>query len=128
LADKISAFQTLTGGNTEKANPKLTALNVELAQVEAEIEKLIDTLTDANRTLIAYANKKIEELDEKKQSLIKAIADMSAEAVSPAKIEQLSGYINNWDNISFDDKRLVVDGLISKIRATSESIQVEWKI
>ena len=128
MAKKMTAFQTLTGGNPAKANPKLTALNVELAQVEAEIEKLIDTLTGANRTLLAYANTKIEELDAKKQSLIKAIADMSAEAVSPAKIEQLSGYINNWDNISFDDKRAVVDGLISQIRATSESIQVEWKI
>jgi hypothetical protein len=128
MAKKMSAFQTLTGGNPAKANPKLTALNVELAQVEAEIEKLIDTLTGASRTLIAYANNKIEELDAKKQSLIKAIADMSAEAVSPEKIEQLSGYLNNWDSIDFEDRRLVVDGLISQIRATSESIQIEWKI
>ena len=34
-----------------------------LAQVESEIEKLLDTLTGANATLLAYANKKIEELD-----------------------------------------------------------------
>jgi hypothetical protein len=127
MVKKMSVFQTLTGGNPTKANPKLTALNVELAQVEAEIEKLIDTLTGANRTLIAYANSKIEELDTKKQSLVMAIADMSAEAVSPEKIERISGYLNNWDNIDFDDKRLVVDGLISQIRATSESVQVEWR-
>ena len=36
---------------------------MELAQVEAEIEKLLDTLTGANATLLAYANKKIEDLD-----------------------------------------------------------------
>ena len=47
----------------EKVNPKLTAHQIELAQVEAEIEKLLDTLTGANATLLAYANKKIEELD-----------------------------------------------------------------
>jgi DNA invertase Pin-like site-specific DNA recombinase len=128
MTSKMSAFQTLTSDNPAKANPKLTALNVELAQVEAEIEKLIDTLAGANRTLLAYANNKIEELDAKKQSLIKAIADMSAEAVSPKKIEQLSDYLKNWDNIGFEDRRLVVDGLISQIKATSESIQIEWKI
>ena len=43
-----------------KANPKLTALNVELLQVEAEIEKLLDTLSGTNATLLAYANTKIE--------------------------------------------------------------------
>ena len=44
----------------EKANPKLTAYQIELAQVEAEIEKLLDTLTGANATLLAYANKKLK--------------------------------------------------------------------
>ena len=96
--------------------------------METDIEKLIDTLTGASRTLIGYANSKIEELDAKKQSLLKAIADMSAETVTPAKLEQISSYLNDWDNIDFDDKRLVVDGLITQIRATSESVQIEWKI
>ena len=45
-------------GREEKVNPKLTAYQVELAQVEAEIEKLLDTLTGANATLLSYANKK----------------------------------------------------------------------
>ena len=44
----------------EKVNPKLTAHQIELAQVEAEIEKLLDTLTGANATLLAYANKKLK--------------------------------------------------------------------
>ena len=125
---KMAEFQTLTGGNPAKINPKLTALNVSLAKVEAEIEKLLDTLTGANKTLLAYANTKIEELDAKRQTLMKQIADMTAEAVSPEKIKSISGYLANWDNISFDDRRLVADGTISVIRATSENIQIEWKI
>ena len=128
MCRKMAEFQTLTGGNPAKANPKLTALNVELLQVEAEIEKLLDTLTGASATLISYANTKIEELDTKRQGLIKAIADMSAEAISPEHIKRLSGYLNNWDNISFEDRRLVVDGLISQIKATSDSIKISWKI
>jgi len=102
-------------------------INPERAQTEADIEKLLDTLTGANATLISYANGKIEELDAKRQSLIKAIADMSAGAVSTDQIKRISGYLNNWGNVAFDDRRLVVDGLISTIRATSEDVSVEWK-
>ncbi|WP_027641071.1 hypothetical protein [Enterocloster clostridioformis] len=74
MGEKFRDFKHLRGGE-EKANPKLTAYQVELAQVEAEIEKLLDTLTGANATLLAYANKKIEELDTRRQKIAKAIAD-----------------------------------------------------
>ena len=71
----------------EKVNPKLTAHQSELAQVEAEIEKL-----------------------------------------SPQKEQELSYYLDHWDSIEFDDKRKAVDGLIISISATSDHVQVEWKI
>ena len=53
---------------------------------------------------------------------------MSAEAVSPEHMKRISCHLGNWDNANFEDRRLVVDGLISLIRATSESVQIEWKI
>ena len=115
-------------GREEKVNPKLTAYQVELAQVEAEIEKLLDTLTGANATLLAYANKKIEELDTRRQTISKAIAELSVETISPQQIKKLSYYLDNWDSIDFDDKRKAADGLISTIKATSDRVQIEWKI
>lgn len=57
MGEKFREFKLLRGGEG-KVNPKITAYQVELAQVEAEIEKLLDTLTGANATLLAYANKK----------------------------------------------------------------------
>ena len=111
-----------------KVNPKLTAYDVELAQVEAEIEMLLDTLTGANATLLAYANKKIEELDTRRQTISKAIAELSVETISPQQIKKLSYYLDNWDSIDFDDKRKAADGLISTIKATSDRVQIEWKI
>ncbi len=66
MVHKLSEFQTLTA-KAETVNPKLTALNVELAQVEDEIEKLLNTLTGASAVLMSYANGKIEELDDRRQ-------------------------------------------------------------
>ena len=128
MVRKLRDFQTLTSGNARKANPKMTALTVELARVDAEIEKLLDNLTGANKTLISYANSRIDELDARRQSLTKAIADMRVSTLSPEHAKSISGYLANWENISFEDKRLVVDNLISRINATSENVQIEWKV
>ena len=110
------------------ASPKLTAKQMELAQVESEIEKLLDTLTGATPVLISYANAKIEELDSRRQTLASEIAKLTAEAVSPEQIDTISNYLDDWENVSFEDKQQVVDLMITVIRATSEKLQIEWKI
>ena len=46
----------------------------------------------------------------------------------PVQIKKLSYYLDNWDSIDFDDKRKAADGLISTIKATSDHVQIEWKI
>ena len=127
MVKKLSEFQTLTA-KRETVNPKLTALNMELARVENEIEKLLNTLTGANAVLLSYANSKIEELDTRRQALTKEIAALSAETMSPEQIERLSVYLNQWEEIDFEDRRQVADGLISQIRATDEHVSIEWKI
>ena len=87
-----------------------------------------DTLTGAYATLLAYANKKIEDLDNRRKTLSKAIADLSVETLSSQQIKLLSGYLDDWENISFEDKRKAADGLISSISATSDYVKIEWKI
>ena len=77
------------------------------AQVEADIEKLLNTLTGANAVLMSYSNGKIEELDAKRQSLTKAIADMTAEAFSPKQLDRITGYIADWGNVVLEDRRLL---------------------
>jgi len=50
------------------------------------------------------------------------------ETLSSQQIELLSGYLDDWENISFEDKRKAADGLISSISATSDYVKIEWKI
>ena len=101
---------------------------MELAQVDKDIENLLNTLTSASQTLLSYVNSRIEELDEKRQTLLKAIADAQISSISPENVKSISGYLDNWDELEFDDRRLVVSGLINRIQATSESVKIEWKI
>ena len=78
--------------------------------------------------MLSYANSRIEELDAKRQTISNEIAKLSADAVPPEKIESISGYLDDWANVSFEDKRQVVDALITVIRATNEKVEIEWKI
>ena len=55
---------------------------MELAHVNGEIEKLVDSLTGANNVLLSYVNVKIAELDGRKQELVKRIADLTVEAIN----------------------------------------------
>ena len=128
LCRKMKEFQTLTGGSGTKANPQLTKLQMELTQVETEIEKLLDTLTGANAVLMSYANNRIEELDSKRQTLIKAISEMTSDSLNPTQVDKISGYLNDWENVELEDQRTVLDEMVLKVNLTSENFQIEWKI
>ena len=96
-----------------------------------QVGSLFEILSGHNRVnaaRLSYANNKIEELDMKRQPLIKAIADMTAGAVSPNKLNQISGYLSDWNNIDITNKRFVLDGLINQINLTSDTVKIEWKI
>ena len=55
MVKKLASYKTLTGRKKAvKANPKIAALQVELAHVDGEIEKLVDSLTGANNVLLSY--------------------------------------------------------------------------
>ena len=81
-----------------------------------------------NPLLLQYANTRIEELDAERQKQLRLVADLTANSVSASQIDSITGYLDDWESVSFDDKRKVVDILISQIDATSESVTIHWKI
>ena len=82
----------------------------------------------SSNVLFSYVNVKTAELDGRKQELLARIAELTVEAISPEQVSQISGYLDTWENVSFDDKRRVVDLMITTIAATSDSLNITWKI
>ncbi|MCI8913476.1 MAG: hypothetical protein HFF38_05015 [Lawsonibacter sp.] len=41
------------------------------------------------------------------------------------RTDTISGYLDDWENVSFEDKQQVVDLMITVIHATSEKLQIE---
>ena len=96
--------------------------------MDSEIEKLVDSLTGANNVLLSYVNVKIAELDGRNQELLARIAELTVEAISPEQVKEISGYLDTWNEVDFDDKRRVMDLMITIIAATSDSLNITWKI
>ena len=85
MVKKLKDFKTLTGRKKAAKISRSWRKAAELAQVESEIEKLLDTLTGATPVLLSYANSRIEELDAKRQLISDEIAKLSADAVQPKR-------------------------------------------
>jgi len=90
---------------------------VELLHVDSEIEKLVDSLTGANNVLLSYVNVKIAELDGRNQELLARIAELTVEAISPEQVKEISGYLDTWNEVDFDDKRRGGDLMITTLAA-----------
>ena len=71
---------------------------------------------------------KIAELAGRKQELLAQIAELTVEAISPEQVKEISGYLDTWNEVDFDDKRRVVDLMLTTIAATSDSLNITWKI
>lgn len=124
---KLKDFKVLSKKLVNRVNPKIAELNIQLKQVDVEIETLLDKLTSANEVLMTYINSRISELDSKKNLIQKEISALSPINI-PTDIKGISNYLERWETVSFEDKRMVVDTLIEVIHATEDSAQIKWHI
>ena len=110
-------------------NPLITEINVKIEQVTAEIEKLLDKISSADGILMDYINKRVAELDAQVKVYRQQISELSPLTnIEKNNISELRDYMQHWDELSYDDKRAVVDQLIAVIKATENSCEITWKI
>lgn len=126
IRKKLSMFSTLRKQKRITNNTELITKDIELAQIEKEINSLIDRTSGADDLLFQYISERVRELDNKKQSLIKQISQIKQH--KKTEYTEISCHLTIWEELSFDDKRQIVDQLIRVICATSDSIKIEWRI
>lgn len=126
---KIKEFEVLKSPAVKLENPQIHSLNVKIEQTTEEIEKLMDKVAVADDLLIDYISKRIKELDAKLNAYRKELSEISPlDNSEKYDIDQLRDYMDHWAELEFDDKRTVVDQLISVIKATEDGCEIQWKI
>lgn len=111
-------IKTMENDNKQEIN----SLKAKLIQIEKDIENIVNNLTFANATLTEYANKKIEELDNKKKQLLGKINKLNITKTIDLKIPNL----DDWDYRDKEEKREIANILIDRILIYNDCIHIKW--
>ena len=127
IYSKISHFPLFE--QQAKAPTASLAVQKQIDEVQAEIDKYLKLLIDANSITANYINERILTLDRKKAVLSLDIysaenEDAKAHSMQVRLVEQMG----NWSSLSIMDKMSIVDSMIERICVTEEKVQIEWKI
>ena len=129
MVSHLDQFEALQAPAATPENPRIHELNVKLEQITAEIEKLMDKVADADSLMMDYINKRIHTLDAQASETRKQLRGLSPLGKQKrADVSELRDYMSHWNDLSFDDKRAVVDQLILTIQATADSCEITWRI
>jgi len=126
IRNKLAQFVVLRKRKDDKSKAKASAINIELTQVKNEINSLTERMAEADDIMFHYISERIQELDKKKQIL----QEKNSEMIKKEKGDyiEIRTHSTMWNQLSFEDKRQVVDQLIRVIYATSDLIRIEWRI
>ena len=127
MKSKLTEFKELREKEKTLCNPKLSQYKTVIAKIDKQIEELLEKVGGANKILMDYINKKIEELDNERIAIQEKILELSTEATQ-SDINKITNYIDRWEEINFDEKIFVTDAIIKKISVADDTLKIEWKI
>lgn len=129
MKERVKQFDVLSAPKKTEVSPKIFELGSKIEALQAEIEKLLAKVADADDLMSNYINGRIHELDTQIKDYKQQISELSPlENQEKTNFEQLSNYMEHWDDLSLFDKIAVVDQLIVTVKATEKSCEITWKI
>jgi DNA invertase Pin-like site-specific DNA recombinase len=128
LRYKLKQFPTLHPPIGSKANQMTAQIQTHITQLQNEAENLLKKLPQASEILAEYIESRITEIDKQKKNLIKEEALLEDEWKKQQGEQGIQNYEDKWDEITFDDKRIVADCLIEKILATHDKVVICWRV
>ncbi|WP_283608695.1 recombinase family protein [Faecalispora anaeroviscerum] len=126
MVQKLREFSVLAQEKEVLENPEAAVLHLEWNKTEQEIEALLDKVASADADLMKLINRRVTELSAKRDQLEHRLAGCACADV--ASQGQIKDYLNEWECLSLNDKRKVAESLIGVIYATSEQVEINWKI
>ena len=88
----------------------------ELVEIECQIERLVDSLMQANKLMKAAIDKRADELQRRHDEILK---ELSKEKPRAKPIDFMG--------LSFEEKRIVANEFINRILIDEDKINIEWR-
>lgn len=126
LCDKLSEFTVLSKKQKPVTNSSVPRLQTQIDDIDKERQALVQQVSLANADLMKYINLRITELETQKKELYTRIYDL--EQQQQIDVQEITGYLQTWDQLAISDKVAVVDCLIESIYASETELKITWKI
>lgn len=127
IVKKFRDAQAPVGYSRADENPMIRKISGELEDLDNEISVLVESLVGAGAALSAYINQKVDELDRIRQKKLEEMITMAGNNATPEQLEKVVAIISNWEKADFDEKRFVVDKLITIVKVSPGEIEIQWK-
>lgn len=129
VEDQVSACITsevykyrLNQRNKEQVSLKLHQQKI--TEIDGKIENLISTLETATNISAEYINRRIDALHNEKQLLI----SQYSESLTGSHIMEIAPFsAEDWEKLSFDEKRNIARNLISKVILKKDGVTIQIK-
>ena len=127
IRNKLSEFKTLSQKKKKQINPKINKNKIRISEIENEINDLLSKVVGANAVLMQYVNERVEGLDTERKKLQEENISLTCNQ-EKQNFDVISSHVQDWDNISFEDKQSVVNALIKVIHIADGKIEIMWNI
>lgn len=92
-----------------------------ICEIDEKIQRLVDRMAEASEVSMKYINKEIEQLDQEREQLLK-----DWQTPGDDKRRHYQGII--FDQLSFEEKKIVAQAFIEKIKVYDDMIEIVWKV
>lgn len=127
MKKQLAKFKYLSDELEAVTHPTSQTEKVRIAEIEQEIGNLLAKVPDANKTVMEYINRRIEELDKEKHSLQKKLVEQNTNQKTES-LHKITDFIDKWGNLDNDDRQRVADILIDRIDIDEDVIEITWNI
>ena len=126
---KLKQFSSLSPPRETNIDPEITQLKTRIAHLEQEIELATRKAMEASGALIKYLSDKVTSLDEERSKCVTKLNELqNVQAPKKCDVAQIRDYVSKWDELSLEDKMIVADALIDKIRLSEHEMSIKWNI
>ena len=127
IRNKLSEFRTLSKKKEKEVTPKINQNKIRMSEIEKEVNDLLSKVVGANAVLMQYINERVENLDVARKKLQEENISLTCNQ-DKQSFNTISSHVQEWDNISFEDKQSVVNALIKIIKIADGKIEILWNI
>jgi len=128
LFKKINQLKNTSIDTQVEENRNINKIKIQLIELDKQIENLINKIAEANEVTMKYINERLAKLDKEKTALLEELQKLTIENSKVISMNEIFEKVDNWENLSLEEKKEVCSNLINKVYITDDEINIEWKI